>query len=272
MASDLVGGALGQLQGATIGALGGTKAVGVAGTGLSMGWIIGLSLFFGIAVISIVGGIIWFFWSESKKWKITIRTNYENPAINGLTPGGINMAKRVRFHDGRVVYMYKFPIQGYTISPELLVWTRPLEHDIVLTQDKKLFCINGITGIDVQRKQLNVDISYPDIEMDRQDLQKHIDSKKFDDPNDKLKIIAKAAVIIFLIVGGIVGIVLVSKTYIDSKNIDAARDNINLKTAEYQAKATENMNTFILILSKVMPQSFQAIDGQNLLNQNLGRT
>src|SRR3972149_5311026 len=183
-------------------------------TGFGTGWIIGISLFIGIALISVIGAFIYFFWIEKKNWNITTRVHYENPAINGITLGGGILTKRVRFKDGRVVYMYKTPIQGYTISPELLVWTRPREHDVVITQDKKLFCINGISGIDVQRKELNVDVSYPDIEMDRQDLQKHIDSKKFDDPNDRLKLIAKVALWVFVIIGIIVLVVLGSKTYL----------------------------------------------------------
>ena len=244
-------------------------ASGTAGTGIGTGWIVGVSIFVGVAVIATVGAFLWIYFAEKKNWNITTRLYFENPAINGISPGGSVLTKRVRFKDGRVVYMYKSPIQGYTISPELLVWTRPREHDVIITQDKKLFCINGITSIDVQRKQLNVDISYPDIEMDRQDLQQHIDSKKFDDPNERFKIIAKIATYIFLIVGVIVIVVLASKTYIDAKKIDSARDDTNLKTAQLQGKVIEEINTFILILSKVMPQSFQAIDGQNLLNQTL---
>lgn len=270
MADTVVSGALSSLGSATIGAMTGSGSK-VAGTGIGSGWIIGIAIFIGLAIFSLLGTLIWFYFSEKKKWNITTRVYYENPAIKGISPSGSVPTKRVRFKDGRVVYMYKTPIQGYTISPELLVWTRPREHDVVITQDKKLFCINGINSIDAQRKTLNVDISYPDIEMDRQDLQKHIDSKRFDDPNDKLKLIAKVATYIFLIVGIIVVVVLASKTYIDAKNIDAARDATNLKTAELQQKTMEEVNTFVLVLSKVMPQSFANIDGKNLLNQTLRR-
>jgi len=263
MVDTVVSGALSQISGATLGAMTNSGAK-VAGTGIGGGWIIGIGIFIGVAVFSIVGAFIWWHFSEKKKWNIITRLNYENPSINGISPSGSVLTKRVRFKDGRVVYMYKTPIQGYSISPELLVWTRPREHDIVITQDKKLFCIHGISGIDTQRKELHVDVSYPDIEMDRQDLQQHIDSKKFDDPNERFKMIAKIATYIFLIIGVIVVVVLGSKTYIDAKNIDAARDATNLKTAEYQAQTMEEVNTFITILSKVMPQSFKAIDGQNL--------
>jgi len=271
MADQVISGALSQLSSSTIGAMGtGGAKTAVAGTGIGSGWIIGIGIFIGIAVFSIVGAVIWFYYSEKKEWNITTRLYFENPSINGISPNGVVLTKRVRFKDGRVVYMYKTPIQGYTISPELLVWTRPREHDVVITQDKKLFCINGISGIDAQRKELHVDVSYPDIEMDRQDLQQHIDSKKFDDPNDKLRLIAKVATWLFIIIGVIVLVVLGSKTYIDAKNIDAARDATNLKTAELQYKAMEQVNTFILIMSKVMPDSFARIDGQNLLSQTMG--
>ncbi len=264
MPEDILGGALSQISGATIGAATG-KAAGVAGTGIGTGWIIGITLFVGIAILSVVGAFIWVYYSEKKVWNITTRVYYENPAIGGVSPSGAVPTKRVRFKDGRVVYMYKTPIQGYTISPELLVWTRPREHDVLITQDKKLFCITGINNIDIQRKQLNVDVSYPDIEMDRQDLQQHIDSKKFDDPNERFKMLAKVATYLFIIVGLIVMMVLGGKTYIDAKNIDVTRDHTNLKTAELQSETMESINTFILILSRVMPESFQAIDGQTLM-------
>jgi hypothetical protein len=241
---------------------GGVPAVG----GFSSYWIIGIAIFIGIVIISVVGAIIYYWFWTRKQWNITVRVHYENPTINGVSMGSAVPTKRVRFKDGRVVYLYKFPIQGYTISPELLTWTRPREHDVIVTQDKKLFSLIGISSIDVQRKKLNVDISYPDIEMDRQDLQQHIDSKKFDDPNEKLKIIAKVALWIFVIIGIIVVTVLIGKTYIDSKNIDLARDNLNLQIAEDQAKVMDSVNVFLLILKNAMPESFKNIDGKNLLN------
>jgi|SRR3990172_8359437 len=234
--------------------------------GFGTGWIIGISIFIGVLILSVVGAFVyWYFW-ENKKWNIITRVHYENPTINGISMGGAVLTKRVRFKDGRVVYVYKTPIQGYTISPELLTWTRPREHDVIVTQDKKLFCLVGIDSIDVQRKKLKVDVSYPDIEMDRQDLQQFVDSKKFDDPNERFKIIAKIALWIFVIVGIIVLVVVGGKSYIDGKNIDKERDKINLETAKAMSATMTDVNTFILILSKVMPESFKAIDGKILLN------
>lgn len=250
------------------------QAKGTGGTGgsvFSSGLLTFILVFVGIAVISTIGAVIWFYWSEKKKWNLTTRVHYENPTINGVNIGGSVPTKRVRFKDGRVVYMYKTPIQGYTISPELLTWSRPREHDIIVTQDKKIFSVIGFNSIDVQRKKLNVDISYPDIEMDRQDLQKHIDSKKFDDPNERFKIIAKIVLYVFICITIIVMTILIGKSYVDGKSIDQQREAINLQTAQYNEKSVEQMNTFILILSKVMPQSFKAIDGQNLLNQTLSQ-
>jgi len=244
----------------------GTKTATTGGFG-TIGWIVAICLFVGLALVSVVGAFIWFHYSEKKKWAIKTRVHYENPTINGVIIGDPVLTKRVRFKDGRVVYMYKTPIQGYTISPELLTWTRPREHDVVITQDKKLFCVIGFNSIDVQRKKLNVDISYPDIEMDRQDLQTFVDSKKFDDPNERFKIIAKAAMWIFIMITVIVVVILGTRAWIDAKNVDAGRDQTNLQTARYQAATMQEVNTFILILSKVMPQSFQAINGQNLLGQ-----
>ena len=235
-------------------------------SGISSGLVIGIGIFIGLAVICVIGAFVWWFFWEKKKWNILTRVHYENPVINGVTIGGAIPTKRIRFRDGRVVYMYKLPIQGYTISPELLTWSRPREHDVIVTQDKKLFCLVGINSIDVQRKKLNVDVSYPDIEMDRQDLQQHIDSKKFDDPNERFKIIAKIAMWIFVIIGVIVVVVLGSKTYLDSKQIDLQRDNANLEVSKYMAVTMSEVNQFVLILSRVMPESFKAIDGQNLLN------
>jgi len=234
--------------------------------GFGPGIIWGIGVFLGLAVISLIGGLIYYFFYSKKQWNILVRVHYENPSINGVTIGSPILAKRVRFKDGRVVYMYKNPIQGYTISPELLVWTIPREHDVIVTQDKKLFCVRGINSIDIQRKLLNVDISYPDIEMDRQDLQQHIDSKKFDDPNERFKIIAKIALWIFIIIGVIVLAVLGGKAYVDGKNIDLERDRVNLQVSSNQAKVMQGVNTFLAILSKTMPESFRQIDGKMLLN------
>lgn len=237
--------------------------------GFGWGWAIGISFIIGLLIFSIVGAFIFYYFWDRKKWNIITRVHYENPTINGVSMGGGVATKRVRFKDGRVVYLYKSPIQGYTISPELLTWTRPREHDVIVTQDKKLFSLVGINSIDVQRKKLNVDVSYPDIEMDRQDLQQHIDSKHFDDPNERFKMLAKIALYVFIIVGIIVLTVLGSKTYIDAKNINLQRDNMNLKVTENQVRVLDGVNTFLLILSKTMPESFKAIDGQNLLNETI---
>ena len=251
--------------------LNGVKSGVPSGVGINGTWIIGIGLLIGLMVFSVVGAVIYYFFWSKKKWNITTRVHYDNPQIGGVSMGGgQNNTKRVRFKDGRVVYLYKTPIQGYTISPELLTWTRPREHDVIVTQDKKLFSLVGIDSIDVQRKMLKVDVSYPDIEMDRQDLQQHIDSKKYDDPNERFKIIAKIATWIFLIIGAIVLTVLGSKTYLDAKTIDASRDANNLKVSEMQVQIMQQLNTFMLILSRVMPESFKQIDGQNLLNVTSG--
>ena len=245
-----------------------TGGVGVSETASSFGpgLIIGVGFFVGLAIISVIGAFIYYFFWGRKQWMLTTRVHYENPTIDGVSIGGPVPTKRVRFKDGRVVYMYQRPIQGYTISPELLVWTRPREHDVIVTQDKKLFCLIGINSIDTQRKALNVDISYPDIEMDRQDLQQHIDSKKFDDPNERFKMIVKAAMWIFFVVAIIVFVVIGGKAYVDGKAIDATRDRMNLETSANQLKVMENVNSFVAILSQVMPKSFKAIDGKVLLN------
>lgn len=232
---------------------------------ITPGFITGIGFFVGIAVIAIIGAFIWYHFYSKKQWNILTRVHYENPSIHGVSMGSGVLTKRIRFKDGRVVYMYKTPIQGYTISPELLTWTRPREHDVIVTQDKKLFCLNGINSIDVQRKMLNVDVSYPDIEMDRQDLQHHIDSKKFDDPNERFKIIAKVALWIFVMIAVIIIAVIGGKAYSEGKNIDLQRDQINLQVSANQAKVMQNVDTFIAILGKLMPESFQQLQNTNIL-------
>lgn len=259
MASDL-----GSIFSPVVDAVKGGADSGSSG-GFGPGLVWGVGIFVGIVLISIIGAFVyWFFWKR-KQWNILVRVHYENPTINGVSIGSPVNAKRVRFKDGRVVYMYQTPIQGYSISPELLTWTRPREHDVIVTQDKKLFCLVGINSIDIQRKALNVDISYPDIEMDRQDLQQHIDSKKFDDPNERFKIIAKVALWIFVFVTIIVLAVVGGKAYSEGKGIDLQRDQIALQVSANQAKVMESVDTFLLILSKTMPESFKQIDGQVLL-------
>jgi hypothetical protein len=247
---------------------GGAKDTATSGGGGSgIIWVIGIIL--GVLIISVTITFIWFFFYEKKKWNIITRVHYENPNINGISFGNGIPTRRIRFKDGRVVYLYKTPIQGYTISPELLVWTRPKEHDVIVTQDKKLFCLVGIENIDIKRKKLNVDISHPDIEMDRQDLQQHIDSKKFDDPNEKLKLIAKVATWIFVLTTIIVISILAGKYYIDSKNIELERDKINLQISEQQKDVMESVNTFTKLLENnlnIKPTQISSI------NSNTGET
>jgi len=243
-----------------------TSGVSSGSGGIGMGIWVGVGIFVAIALVAVIGAFVWFYWWDKKQWNIITRVHYENPAIDGITIGGSVPTKRVRFADGRVVYMYKTPIQGYTISPELLTWTRPREHDVIVTQDKKLFCLLGINNIDVERKMLKVDVSYPDIEMDRQDLQQHIDSKKFDDPNERFKIIAKVSMWVFVMVTIIVVLVIGANAYNEGKGIDLERDRINLQTSNNQAQVMEQVNTFISILKETMPESFANIDGQVLVN------
>lgn len=225
---------------------GGSSSSGLGGAV----WFAGILL--GIAIIAIIGIFIYFFYYERKKWNLITRVHYENPSINGVSIGHTVPTARVRFKDGKVVYIFKSPIQGYTICPELYVWTRPREHDIIVTQDKKLFCIEGVENIDIKRKKLNVEISYPDIEMDRQDLQHYIDQKKYDDPNEKLKLIAKASMWIFALLSIIIISVLAGNYYIESKEIDAQRDSTNLRIAEQQKEVMASVNTAMKIMQEVI--------------------
>lgn len=249
MVESSIGGILSPIKDAVTG---GASTVAPSGGGSGLIW--GVGLFVGIAIISVIAALVWYFWYEKKQWTIITRVHYENPTIKGISLGNAILTKRVRFKDGRVVYLYKNPIQGYTISPELLVWTRPREHDVIVTQDKKLFCLVGVENIDVKRKKLNVDISHPDIEMDRQDLQHHIDSKKYDDPNEKLRLIAKVATWIFVLVTIIVLAVLGGNAYKDGKKYDLERDRINLQVTESQSEVMEGVNTFTTILKELMPE------------------
>jgi hypothetical protein len=246
---------------------GGGGATSTASSGMGSGIIWGVGLFVGIAVIAVIGALVWYFWYERKQWTIVTRVHYENPTINGVSIGSPVKTKRVRFKDGRVVYLYKSPIQGYTISPELLVWTRPKEHDVIVTQDKKLFCLVGIENIDVKRKKLNVDISHPDIEMDRQDLQQHIDSKKYDDPNERFKIIAKVALWIFVMITVIVVAILGGKAYIEGKNVDLERDKVNLQVSQSQVTVMEDVATFTVVLKEMLPE-LQQLKGRQIIFQN----
>lgn len=232
--SDTFGNIWGQIQSQTPTVSGGSGVTGVV-----------VGIIISVAVISVIAAFLWFHFTEKKKWNIKTRVHYENPAINGINIGDPVLTRRVRFKDGRVVYLYKTAIQGYTVSPELLSWSRPREHDVIVTQDKKLFTLIGIHNIDVQRKLLHVDVAYPDVEMDRQDLQSFIDQKKVDDPNERLKIIAKVATRIFVIVGIIVIIVLASKGYIDGKKVDLQRDELNLQVTEKQIQVMESVNIII---------------------------
>lgn len=238
------------------------------GANLTFWWIVFLGFLVGLFLISLLIAFSYYYFYSRKQWNIKVRVHYENPEVKGVMIASEPIrAKRVRFKDGRVVYIYKEPIQGYTITPELLTWTRPREHDIIVTQDKKLFCITGFTSIDEQRKKLNVDISYPDIEMDRQDLQNFIESKKYDDPHEKFKTIMKIASYVFIGIVLIVLSIIITKAMIDKAQIDIERDKINLEVSKNQKEVMEQVNIFISIMKELMPESFKQIDGKTLIKE-----
>jgi hypothetical protein len=205
-----------------------------------------IGIFAGIAIIVFAGVVIWWWYSEKKRWNMVTRVHAENPNIDGVSLNSAMIpTRRVRFKDGKVCFLYKHPIQGYTISPELLVYTRPMQYDIIVTQDKKMFCLIGIENINTKRKILNVHITYPDIEMDRQDLQNHIDSKKYDDPNERLKMLLKAGAWTVGLVALIIIVVMFGKYYIESKEVDAQRDKLNLEVSEQLKAVVEAMSIIV---------------------------
>ena len=192
------------------------------------------------------------------------RVHYENPDIKGVSIAkGVILARRIRLSNGRIVFKYKQPIQGYTISPELTTYTRPKEYDVIVTADKKLFIINKIASINKQRKELNVDIMYPDIEYDRQDLQQYEDKLHKTNPYEKWKLIAKVASILIIVVGIIIGLIIYGNNQVQTKQLEATIQDNNLKIQQNQIEMLEDMNEWANTIKILMPD-LKELKGDNL--------
>ena len=255
MVDSSISGIFGEIKNA---ASSGSSGGSVAGASSGLWWIAGFLI--GLGIFVLVGVGVWWWYSEKKRWNMVTRVHAENPSINGVSICNDSvLTRRVRFKDGRVVFLYKTPIQGYGICPELMVYTRPREYDVIVTQDKKLFCLKGIEGVDMKRKILKVEVNYPDIEMDRQDLQNHIDSKKYDDPNERFKMMLKTGMWIFVLIAVIVGMIMFGKYYVEGKEVDLKSDQMSLETAELQLQTIEAMNTFLRITGYDMNRTGEVV-------------
>lgn len=225
-----------------------------------------------IAFVGVFAAIFFFLWKDAKSWNLTLRVHPENPEVKGCNlTNAIVKAKRVRMRDGKTVFYYKTPILGYTISPALTTYTRPLTYDIIVTQDKRIFCIKRIAAIDKQRKELNVDIMHPDIEYDMVELQKYNDSLAKDNKFDKWKTIAKIAGWFIILTGLIIGTVLIGNYWVEGKQLEAQKEANYIKLQELQNNGAERMQETLTIVQLILPE-LQELKGTKNLHVLLNET
>lgn len=228
---------------------------------------VGLVIFLMVtAFVGVFISLIYFLWKDSKEWNLTIRVHPENPEVNGINlTDAVIKAKRVRMKDGKTVFYYKKPILGYTISPALTTYTRPLVYDIAVTQDKRIFCIKRVSSIDKQRKELNVEINHPDIEYDMVELQKYNDLLSKNLNYDKWAAITKITGWFLLGVLLIAVIVLVGNYYVEGKEVDRQIGENYLRIQESQGRAMERVEETLTIVTHIIPE-LQELKGTKNLN------
>lgn len=224
--------------------------------------------------ILIIGIAVWVFssWRKNKdKWNVQIRLRQEDTQTKKiyLDPVVIK-AKRVTLSNNlRMLYLEK-PILGKRLFPLLNYYSKPGVYDIILTADNRIFIIDGIKGIDEQRKVLNVGVRYPGIDYQFDELNtQYAQMNKKDSKNDileMLKIATIGVVAIVLLIGGIVG----GKYYIQSKEIDQRigeqEVQILATISENQEKMLETTNALNLFISKYEKQN-----GDNSVSQDLNK-
>lgn len=215
---------------------------------------------FGIFFILIILGIIIFFfayWRKTKlKWNVLFRIRQENKQHGTLylDPTEIK-GKRVTLSNGlRLIYLEK-EILGKRLFPNLNHYTRPGVYDLIITADNRIFLIDGISGIDHERKELKVGIRYPGIDYSLEEVNRdHAKLNKLDRKSDLLGIVKAASIAIVAIVL-LIALIIGGKYYIENQQIKAQISQAELQLFEelqtYQVASSEQTDSMIILVDKL---------------------
>lgn len=212
--------------------------------------------FFVILGLITVGIVIWVFISIRKSkesWNVELRIRAEDKETGKLYLDPVTIkAKRIMLKNGlRLLYLQK-EILGARLFPLLNHHTRPGVYDLVITADNRIFIVDGISGIDEQRKNLKVGLRYPGIDYSLGEINRDYAAlNKAERRSDLLGMVKAAAtaiiaivILIMFIVGG--------KYWIEAKQIDSQIrqsevqlfESINTNVANQEA-LTNGMNLLV---------------------------
>lgn len=209
-----------------------------------------------IAVIAVLIFILSSIKKTKERWNIQIRVRMEDTQKGEIYLDPITVrGRRVTLSNGlRLIYLEK-EILGKKLFPLLNWHTKPGVYDLVVTADNRIFIINGIAGIDEERKLLKVGIRYPGIDYSLEEVNRdHAALNKLDRKSDLLGIIkaaSMAVIAVVLLVGFIVG----GKYWIEGREIDKAIAQSELLLFETLQQTTiaqeEQTNGMILLTEKL---------------------
>ena len=210
----------------------------------------------GLGVIAIIGFSVAYSIKNKQKWNVRFRIRQENKQHGTLYLDPIEIrGKRVTLSNGlRVIYLEK-EILGKRLFPNLNHYTRPGVYDIIVTADNRIFLIDGIEGINEDRKRLKVGVRYPGIDYSLDEVNRdHAALNKLDRRSDLLGIVKAASIAIIAIVL-LVGVIVGGKYWLDAKEIDAAISQSELQLFDSMDKTQktqlEQTNAMLLLTEKL---------------------
>lgn len=224
-----------------------------------------------VAVLGIFGAVAFFavkFKSKNKAWNIKIRIRQEDTESNRiyLDPTVIKARRVTLSNNLRMLYLEK-PIQGKRLMPLLNHYTRPNVYDLVLTADNRLLITTGITGIDKQRKLLNIGIRFPGIDNDFDELNAQYSKlNKQDKLNNLLEIIKAAATAIIAIVF-LVALIIGGNYWLEGKKAEAAISQAQIEVFEGLRQTSSNNLEFANAMNLLIPKLEQMYGTKNLNSQ-----
>lgn len=217
-------------------------------------------VFIAVLIIGTVIFLIVYSIRSKEKWNVKFRVRQENKQYGTgqskiyLDPITIK-GRRVTLSNGlRLIYLEK-EILGKRLFPNLNHYTTPGVYDLIISADNRIFLIDGIAGIDEERKLLKVGIRYPGIDYSLEEVNRdHAKLNKMDRRSDLLGIVKAASIAVVAIVL-LIALIVGGKYWIDGKKIDSQSAQAELQLLDglrdYQTAQIEQTNAMILLTDKL---------------------
>ena len=224
-----------------------------------------------VAILGILGSVAFFlvkFKSKNNAWNIKIRIRQEDTENKRiyLDPVVIKGRRVTLSNHMRMIYLEK-PIQGKRLMPLLNHYTRPNIYDLVLTADNRLLIITGISGIDKQRKLLNIGIRFPGIDNDFDEINaQYAKLNKQDKFNNLLEIIKAAATAIIAIVF-LVALIIGGHYWLEAKQAEQAISQAQIEVFEGLRQTSQNNLEFTNAMNLLIPKLEEMYGTKNLNSQ-----